>query len=182
LAAALGIYGAVERARPRHGDDYGRLINTTSVDSHGSVDSGVSQSRIGTQYVIDCTNGALGSRSGTFLTEFNVGAWHNITFRNTSGVGTYMYWNVDVDQGTYDVQIFTLHNSYGGQFTVKRTGVAIGGTIDTYAAASTPSVDTITGVTFAQGVAMIRLDVTGKNASASSYTIQLTKIILTRVS
>jgi endo-1,4-beta-D-glucanase Y len=96
------------------------------------------------------------------------GAWLQV---NSDGVGDFIdLTTTSLPVGTYQVQFKYKTNTTRGQHTVSIDGAQVGGTIDQYSATVSYPTATLGTVTFsAEGTHTIRLQVTGKNASASNF-------------
>jgi hypothetical protein len=103
------------------------------------------------------------------------GAWEAFSATATGQVVSYV--TPSIPAGTYQLQFHYKQYTSRGQHTVTLDGTAIGGTIDQYGTSSYPTV-TLGTVTFATtGIHTITLTVTGKNASATAYTLSADSFI-----
>jgi hypothetical protein len=104
-----------------------------------------------------------------------------ITYFNATGTGQYVEFTTpSLSAGTYQLQFRYKANSARGQHNVVVDGVQVGGTIDEYASASGYTTVTLGTATLGStGTHTIRLTVTGKNASSTSYVIAPDSFILT---
>jgi hypothetical protein len=81
--------------------------------------------------------------------------------------------------GTYSVRMMWKGNNNRGQLNLKVDGTQVGGTLDQYSAAQTYPTTTFGNVTFTTSTThKIRLTVTGKNASSSSFKLSADKFTL----
>ncbi len=102
------------------------------------------------------------------------GQWVSL---DSTGVGQYVeYTTPSIAAGTYSVQLAYKAYTTRGILNLKVDGVQIGGTLDQYASPSVYTASTFGNVTFATvGTHVIRLTVTGKNASSTNYILSADK-------
>jgi hypothetical protein len=102
------------------------------------------------------------------------GQWVSL---DSTAAGQYVeYTTPSIAAGTYSVQIAYKAYTTRGILNLKVDGTQIGGTVDQYASPSTYTSSTFGNVTFATaGTHVIRLTVTGKNASSTSYILSADK-------
>ena len=116
----------------------------------------------------------LSAQAGLFMggTKYSVG---------NSDDSDYIQWDVILAAGTWTLQTMSQNQSNKGIITAKLDGTTIG-TIDTYAASSTPNaLGSITGITVASsGKHTLQFRNTTKNASSSGYVIALQHVRLIR--
>lgn len=95
-----------------------------------------------------------------------------VAYVNATGTGQWAEFTTpSLQAGTYQVKFQYKKNSARGQHTVKIDGTQVGGTIDEYSSSSGYTQVTLGNVTLASGTHKIRLTVTGKNSSSSSYVL-----------
>jgi hypothetical protein len=80
--------------------------------------------------------------------------------------------------GTYSVQMAYKAYTTRGILSLKVDGVQIGGSVDQYASTSVYTSSTFGNVTLAAGAHVIRLTVTGKNASSTGFILSADKFTL----
>jgi hypothetical protein len=105
------------------------------------------------------------------------GQWVSL---DSTAAGQYVeYTTPSIAAGTYSVQIAYKAYTTRGILNLKVDGTQIGGTVDQYASPSTYTSSTFGNVTFATaGTHVIRLTVTGKNASSTNYILSADKFTL----
>ena len=96
-----------------------------------------------------------------------------VVYLNADGVGDYAQFTTPTLQaGTYQLKFRFKGNTGRGQHTLTVDGTQVGGTIDEYRSTSGYVEVTVGNITFgAAGTHTIRLTVTGRNASSSSYVL-----------
>jgi fibronectin type 3 domain-containing protein len=98
------------------------------------------------------------------------GKWVQLSANGT--VQSITFTTGSVTAGTYVLQLAYKTGNNRAQVSVAVDGVTVGGTIDQYSAAATYPTTTVGSVTFASaGTHTIKLTVTGKNASSSSFAV-----------
>ncbi len=100
---------------------------------------------------------------------------------NSTGTGSWVEFTTpSIPAGTYTLGMSYKTNNNRGILNLKVDGVQIGGTLDQYASTASYPTRTFGTVTFTTaGTHKIRLTVTGKNGSSSSYTLSADKFTLT---
>jgi hypothetical protein len=112
----------------------------------------------------------------TLQTDANTSGGQWISLDSTATGQFVEYTTTSIPAGTYSVQMAYKTNNNRGILSLKVDGTQIGGTLDQYASPSTYPTTTFGNVTFASaGTHVIRLTVTGKNASSSSFTLSADK-------
>jgi hypothetical protein len=103
------------------------------------------------------------------------GQWVSL---DSTAAGQYVeYTTPTIAAGTYSVQIAYKAYTTRGILNLKVDGTQIGGTVDQYASPSVYTSSTLGNVTFASaGTHVIRLTVTGKNASSTAFILSADKI------
>lgn len=88
-------------------------------------------------------------------------------------IGTYFEWKVPLGAGTWDIIWIVRQTTGFGIAKITFDGVDVATGIDNYNAVATSNVvNTITGIAVAtSSVKTVRFEITGKNASATSYGI-----------
>jgi hypothetical protein len=96
-----------------------------------------------------------------------------IAYLNATATGQWAEFTTpSIAAGTYSLRFRYKQNNARGQHTVRVDGTQVGGTVDEYASTSGYTQVTLGNVTFASaGTHKIRLTVTGRNASSSSYVL-----------
>jgi hypothetical protein len=95
-----------------------------------------------------------------------------VAYVNATGTGQWAEFTTpSLAAGTYQVKFRYKANTARGQHTLKVDGVQVGGTIDEYSSTSGYTTVTLGNVTVASGTHAIRLTITGKNSSSSSYVL-----------
>jgi hypothetical protein len=105
------------------------------------------------------------------------GQWISL---NATATGSWMELTLpNVPAGSYTLKMKYKTNNNRGQLQLKVDGVSLGGTVDQYASPSTYPEATFGTVAFsAAGSHQVRLTVTGKNASSSSYVLSADRFTL----
>jgi hypothetical protein len=112
----------------------------------------------GTSATTDTDAAASGGARVT-LNATNTGSWVEFT-------------TPSVPAGTYQVKLGYKTNNNRGQLSLKIDGTQLGGTLDQYASSASYPENTFGTITFSSaGTHKLRLTVTGKNSSSSSYTL-----------
>jgi hypothetical protein len=95
-----------------------------------------------------------------------------VAYVNATGTGQWAEFTTpSIAAGTYQVKLTYKKNTARGQHTVKVDGIQVGGTVDEYSSTSGYTTVTLGNVTIGSGTHAIRLTITGKNASSSSYVL-----------
>jgi hypothetical protein len=152
--------------------------------------SGLSDSTVSTAtYTISSTlafeaEGLSRTSSGattTLQTDANTSGGQWISLDSTA-TGQFVEFTLpSIGAGTYSVKMSYKTNTNRGILNLKVDGTQVGGTLDQYASASTYPTTTFGNVTLAAGTHVIRLTVTGKNASSTSFVLSADKFTLTPV-
>jgi hypothetical protein len=115
------------------------------------------------------TTGNDAAASGGVVTYFNA----------TAAAQWVEFTTPSIPAGTYSVRLQYKQNTARGQHTLSIDGTQVGGTVDEYATTSSYVQTTLGNVTFASaGTHTIRLNVTGKNGSSSSFVLAPDKFTL----
>jgi carbohydrate binding protein with CBM35 domain len=105
------------------------------------------------------------------------GQWISL---NATGTGSWMEFTLpNVPAGTYSFRLKYKSNNNRGQMDLRVDGVQVGGILDQYSSTAAYPTFTFGNVTFASsGNHLVRMRVTGKNSSSSSYTLSADQFIL----
>lgn len=115
----------------------------------------------------------------TVQTDTNTSGGQWISLDATATGQFVEFTTTSIPAGTYSVQMSYKTNNNRGILSLKVDGTQIGGTLDQFGSPSTYPTNTFGNVTFASaGTHVIRLTVTGKNASSSSFVLSADKFTL----
>jgi hypothetical protein len=105
------------------------------------------------------------------------GQWVSLDAENT---GSWLEFTTpSIPAGTYSLRMSYKTNNNRGQLVMRVDGTQVGGTLDQYGSPSTYPTVTFGNVSFAvTGTHKLRLVVTGKNASSSSYVLSADRFTL----
>lgn len=122
---------------------------------------------------------AIDNTSGTWaMVSSSNELWYSAGSGSTTG--GYLEWPITVDSGTYALMAITSFGNNRAIITIKLDGSSLG-TIDMYAASTTPTLSRLTSIAIATaGRKTLRVEITGKNASSSAYSCLITRLALTR--
>jgi len=101
---------------------------------------------------------------------------------DTSALNNEVAWDVSIPAGTYTIEGFITASTNRGIASVQIDGVEVG-TIDSYAGvltANTPITPIAGVVVAASGRKVLKLKITGKNASSSAFFFEVQRIRLRR--
>jgi hypothetical protein len=101
-------------------------------------------------------------------------------FLNATGAGDWIQFTLpSANAGTYDVKMACKTYTARGTLSLSIDGVTVGSNFDEYSSSSGYPTHDFGNATLSSGSHSIRLTVTGKNSSSSSYTITADDFILT---
>lgn len=125
-----------------------------------------------------------GGYQGSGATQVIQGTHHLGGIRTESSnlaVGDFFEYEVLLDEGTYRLDLLYSRLSTGAIFQVSVDGVNVGAAQDGYAATTTPTVVSFTGIVIADpGWHTIRITATGKNALSTSFKLTFSALSMLR--
>lgn len=121
------------------------------------------------------------SSAGTAGTNIDANASNGAyIFLSATGAGDWIQFTLpSANAGTYDVKMACKTYTARGTLSLSIDGVTVGSNFDEYSSGSAYPTHDFGNSTLATGSHLIRLTVTGKNASSSAYTITSDDFTLT---
>jgi hypothetical protein len=141
---------------------------------HSNVTAGASSTQTAPTYNMEAENlSATTSGTPTITTQSDSAASGGVVvFVNATGTGQWAEFTTPTTvAGTYQVKFQYKKNTARGQHTLTVDGTQVGGTIDEYSSTSGYTQVTLGNITLGAGTHKIRLTITGKNSSSSSYVL-----------
>lgn len=160
--------------RSGSGGPIGTSYAYLSAAKAGTTYADVAPVPIGTTVDFEAESLAYTTSGPTVTTQSDTNASGGvITYFNATGSSQWVEFATGtIKAGTYSLAYEYKQNGNRGQHTITIDGTQVGGTVDEYSSSSGYTTKTIGTVNFTTtGTHKIRLNVTGKNASASGYVL-----------